>query len=624
MGYWPTFNSLSPQARGAYISWLASERNDPDTPIGYVFIYFYGLERRILVDFKKGNVSDDEFLQVYNEVTRLRNIYSVNWSFKQYSARFVEYMCIISPDIINIRNEDIEGSVDSLLFKYRLAKVIDSGEPLSAELAYAWIINHPDYQLRTPARRCKKEFKTLFFMYYSERFGAGLNIKPNKTRLKLVYRPASGSLRELSDESLDLPDPSVLTAPVKQLYSIAEECTDKLDSFSRYLGRKDNSRDDLAGILLLPDELIEKLNLPIFSKFKSWANESVKESFGLVSVKDFWMHTGLPLPEKINKREQEVITSLAEKSGFGIAPDHRFHHAKATVDENLVLFEGGHGDYFKPSKHFYDIGIKLRLGSMVASSDDINHANEIEFLQKLIDHSSDLSPLENKSLHAYLLWRLHSAPNMSGIKARLEKLSLQEKGVVSKILISVALADGKIAPQEVKELEKLYSALGLDKSLVTSDLHHRSSSKHTDIGIVARTSHQTANTAATQSNKENFVLDDKVLAMHETETQDVQNMLGTIFKDDEFEPEETIVNHPAITDYLDENLRALYKKIVQKDEWERSELQGMCSSLGLMLDGAIEALNDWAFDQVDAPLIEDDESIIIDREIADELKEMEE
>ena len=209
---------------------------------------------------------------------------------------------------------------------------------------------------------------------------------------------------------------------------------------------------------------------------------------------------------------------------------------------------------------------------------------------------------------------------MSGIKARLDKLSLQEKGVVSNILISVALADGKIAPQEVKELEKLYSALGLDKSLVTSDLHHRSSSKHTDIGTVVKTSHQTA---APQSNKESFVLDDRVLAMHETETQDVQNMLGTIFKDDEFETEETIVNNPAIADYLDKNLRALYEKIVQKDEWERSELQGMCSSLGLMLDGAIEALNDWAFDQVDAPLIEDDESIIIDREIADELKEME-
>ena len=50
LGYWPTYISLSPQARGAYLDWLFGERSDPETPIGYVFIYFYGLERRVLID----------------------------------------------------------------------------------------------------------------------------------------------------------------------------------------------------------------------------------------------------------------------------------------------------------------------------------------------------------------------------------------------------------------------------------------------------------------------------------------------------------------------------------------------------------------------------------------------
>ncbi|MCL0859905.1 TerB N-terminal domain-containing protein, partial [Klebsiella pneumoniae] len=34
--YWPSFSSLSPEARGAYVSWLASDRSDPSCPIGYV------------------------------------------------------------------------------------------------------------------------------------------------------------------------------------------------------------------------------------------------------------------------------------------------------------------------------------------------------------------------------------------------------------------------------------------------------------------------------------------------------------------------------------------------------------------------------------------------------------
>lgn len=39
-----------------------------------------------------------------------------------------------------------------------------------------------------------------------------------------------------------------------------------------------------------------------------------------------------------------------------------------------------------------------------------------------------------------------------------------------------------------------------------------------------------------------------------------------------------------------------------------------------MLDGSIETINDWAYEQVDAPVIDDDEDIYIDLEIANELK----
>ena len=47
MGYWPSYRRITPQSRAAYIEWLASDRSNPETYIGYVFIYFYGLERRL-------------------------------------------------------------------------------------------------------------------------------------------------------------------------------------------------------------------------------------------------------------------------------------------------------------------------------------------------------------------------------------------------------------------------------------------------------------------------------------------------------------------------------------------------------------------------------------------------
>lgn len=76
LGYWPSFSSLSPEARGAYVSWLSSDRSDPSCPIGYVFIYLYGLERKALVDSADQNFPDAEFRNLFNEVGRLRSVCS--------------------------------------------------------------------------------------------------------------------------------------------------------------------------------------------------------------------------------------------------------------------------------------------------------------------------------------------------------------------------------------------------------------------------------------------------------------------------------------------------------------------------------------------------------------------
>lgn len=40
LGYWPTYASLSDKCRAAYLLWLASTRDNPAAPLGYVFIYF--------------------------------------------------------------------------------------------------------------------------------------------------------------------------------------------------------------------------------------------------------------------------------------------------------------------------------------------------------------------------------------------------------------------------------------------------------------------------------------------------------------------------------------------------------------------------------------------------------
>lgn len=47
MGYWPHYSHIPTKCRGAFLKWLAGGRVEPEAYIGYVFLFFYGLERRL-------------------------------------------------------------------------------------------------------------------------------------------------------------------------------------------------------------------------------------------------------------------------------------------------------------------------------------------------------------------------------------------------------------------------------------------------------------------------------------------------------------------------------------------------------------------------------------------------
>ncbi|MDQ3555640.1 MAG: TerB N-terminal domain-containing protein, partial [Gemmatimonadota bacterium] len=49
-GYWPSYSTVSPTFRAKYLRWLAGGRKAPGVDIGCVFLFFYGLERRVLID----------------------------------------------------------------------------------------------------------------------------------------------------------------------------------------------------------------------------------------------------------------------------------------------------------------------------------------------------------------------------------------------------------------------------------------------------------------------------------------------------------------------------------------------------------------------------------------------
>ncbi|HCG6072693.1 TPA: TerB N-terminal domain-containing protein [Vibrio parahaemolyticus] len=610
LGYWPSYSSLSKECRGAYLDWLASDRSDPNTPIGYVFIYFYGFERRIIENQANSQVCDQEFTTIFEEVLRLHKVFNANRSFRRYSANFLELMVLLRPTLLERRIANIPDTNNALSFKFKLAKTIVSGHPVGAELALDWLKNTFEYSLKTPARRCEVEFRKLFEIRFSQKFGEGILVKPNKTKLRLSYHAASNGINGIDLNLEELPDPSVLKGPINKIIPIAEQCTEDLSSYSRYLGKSDTSKNDIAALMLLPNELANESNSSIIESFKSWAVQVIQNNNGITTVQEFWSHTGMSLPKAMNKKENELLIKLADKADIGIAPDMRFHQTKFKADGNIVLFSPSHGEFFKPSSAFNQVSLWMRLGAMVATIDGIVDQDEKLTLQKLIEYDDRLSPFEKSSLNAYLTWRLNSPANIAGLKARIEQLNSAQIESLKKFMISIALADGKVDSSEIKQIEKLYTCLGLDKSYVTSDIHNLAST---------RTPNSAFPTTTDQSGNK-FQLDESILAMHESDTSDAKSMLENIFTVD-IEPEiESMSSSSTGHDGLDNAHKNLFDMLLSKEVWSRHEVHEHCSKLNLMVDGAIETINDWAYEKVDAPVLDDDGDIYVDLEIVEELK----
>jgi TerB N-terminal domain len=196
-GYWPRYDEISPTARRAYLTWLAGGRQDPGADVGYVFLFFYGLERRVLVDGRTDAAATSEVPAILAEVERLRGIYN-NRSFQSYSRSFLEYVATSGAfekaSYLKPPPPATASRGMPLLLRAGLGQCAVDGKPVPAAWALSWARSDPNVSMPRAATRCQGQFDGQFKRIYAERFADGLQLGVNRTKLKVSYRAASAGL----------------------------------------------------------------------------------------------------------------------------------------------------------------------------------------------------------------------------------------------------------------------------------------------------------------------------------------------------------------------------------------------------------------------------------------------
>ena len=611
--YWPSYRDLTPNARRSYLDWLAGGRTDP-VGIGYIFLFFYGLERRLFIDRA---FHDAE--AIIAEVTRLRAAYSDNYSFDGYARRFLEAAELVRSDVVQrptlsprMGNGEFEIPLPARRYLgARLAEQI----PFDADDCLVWTLCLPDTYLRTPGSRCFEELAVLWRLRFDRRYPEGLKVRAPKRRLSGRYRSASSAF-EVTLDLGDLPDIAAVAAPLSSLRDLLSECQTDLEAYSRLLGRKPEARDTLEAALCLPDDLVET----------EWglSARALKAEFDAILAE----HAIVPMAvtrlcDLIGLDQVQGKVPVGVHRQFGIVldrlqialePDRRYGDASLTSDSQVVLYRAAGGGQIDAERPAYRSGRTIaEISAIAASSDGEVVAAELDHIEAEIRAVKDLRPEERTRLSAYAMWLLQDRPRQLAAIAKLSKLPLPLRTEAARAAVASVLSDSRVQPAEVRFLEKLYKALGLPQDEVYAALHRAPASRDEPVIVAEATPAAKDGLAIPQEPvvPTSVQIDPTRLARLRLETAEVSSLLAGIFAEDEGPIASPVVvaTTSARFEGLDVAHAELLGAVVDGGGLDRWTFEARAKALKLLPDGAIETINDWGFDRFDEPVLEGDEDL---------------
>lgn len=633
MGYWPSYSRISAEARRAYINWLAKGKKDPSADIGYVFLYFYGLERRIIVDYQSIPDGLSEVDDIVTELNGLLSIYgNRSNSFKNYATGLLDWIAIRftdDPIYMTLNEDQLVDEVRPQSIRLALGQAARDKVALPAIVALHWARKEATGPWTKELANNPNEFTANFKRLYRDAYGDGPIIPCSERDLKLVYNPASSSLRirsvgEQSIDPCDISDIEISKGTRRQILSIlnqsssdskfiresgtGESITPDLSTYTIALPNTELSKAPLKGI----DTLIEQARTgPVVMSLESLVNK-------------------LCLTPTDTKDDFMLLSDRLRKHSLFILPDVMAGAAAPGLIDNVVIYIA------KPltqssqqSPKFRAANMALQLASAVAVSDGKFCDSEHKHLLGRIRDWSHLGTNQTIHLEAYLYYlRITplklNAVKLNQIKKRIQLLDRASSRSIAQFIASVVPADGKVLPDEMQMLEKIYKLLELDPSLIYSDLHE---------GAIFTSSPPSIQVTETKkSSTDGLELDTTKIAQLQKETDRGYELLASIFsEEDNEEPtaeaaelinemESSERTDKSLVLNLDSGLSIFLCRLMERPSWPRSEVVALASELGLMTDGALESINEASYDRLDLPFAEGDDPVEINPDAVTRLR----
>jgi tellurite resistance protein len=604
LDYWPRYAKLTPEERGTFLAFLHSPRRAGGVAVGYVFLYFYQLELRVVRD--AGKVPADEGRALIDELTGLLEAYASK------SASIVRYL----PELLGVAYSHFPQHVPhapitqadwSTAQKIAFAAAAERG-PLSAEWAFAWASSFHTVVNGAAWQPMRETVRDLFAERYAASPLASRVLKKPRSKLRIHYRWAAFTGSRVDSIPCNWADFAGAESQAIPYQALLQAVCEDLESMRRLRRAEAPAGASLAAA---PVEIARKSVTP---KLAQWAAAELAaiRAGGVQrrNVQQVAQALGWIGAAKFGKREATQLAQALQALGLGMEPDPRFGGATPKSDTDLALFELPHDAARAPSSAYTAAHLMVTAAASIGGVDGLSQPELNSALVGITSHFQ-LAPAERARLQAALTGSAGQPVRATAVANRVKTLPEEQRHALAAVLVDIALADGHVSPAEIKLLEKFYGALGLAPATLHADLHHGS------LGAKKAAAPAPGTAPASKTVTVAPAFDADAIAQKLEETARVQSMLAEIFVDDSSTP--TVDSHslPAAGD-ADIHAAAL-QLVAALDSLDRAAWEAFCETRDLMPDAALEALNEWSLEHTGEVLLDGEDPLDVNTYARDQL-----
>ncbi len=628
--YYPNYESLSPGQRGFYLDWLAGGRrmSNPDQlPTGYLFLFFYGIERRVIVEGDRDSSLWNkvfDLLQIYGMTRRSRSIpsyfgdflhfVSYSWGAEDYSLRL--------PALLEMQGERLSETALGLALAHHFLK----NQPIDWKLGHLVAMGLEDSRRSVVIKRTGNAFREMFMTRFQESYPQGMPLKASKRGRAVRYQAGNASLSPgYGSSSSQTGSPFVIQVPgvlgirsqFRPLAEIWNRCIEDLSGYSRAVGKinKENgasSQDLLRAHLALPHEIRKGKPHPLEIPYRD-ALDGCTEEDGLIfaPVAILASMSGIEERQNLTQKQSENVALLVESFGDSLAPHPAILNLPLAWDQEVAILPNPAGG--EPSTSLGGLLRLLYLAILVASADGVIDDDELEVFHSSSGIEDDFGKAQAKATQAVLVRDTNVASKR--LQNIAKSVHASERMTVFKLMVHIACCDEVLSSDENRMLRRIAKALKLGSDAL-DDVMSEDAAFQT-VTVVHGRKILRGETIPKPSKAPAFSLDMERISALTAETAEVVSILSRAIEDEsEEEDEPEIVSAekkpatkaPEWMNDLDERYRPALMEILINIAGQSFVLDEIAGRHHMLPDDLIDGVNAWSDETLGDFLIElDDE-----------------